>query len=124
LGAYGLEAEDDEHESFKIQRKKKDPYAEEEWDPRSAIKGKVKKEQMVKPEPQEGSDSLHKVQSGWRREIGDEQEIVTGDRSNEVKLEPKPEGVTPMEKPDVAPETKPEVGLFKKRRPPPSSRKM
>lgn len=35
--------QDDNHEGWRI-RQKKDPYDEEEWDPRAAIKGKVKQE--------------------------------------------------------------------------------
>lgn len=41
LGEYDI-GDDEDHESFRIQPRKKDPYEEDDWDPRTAIKGKAR----------------------------------------------------------------------------------
>lgn len=41
LGQYDIK-DDDNHEDFQIRRKKRDPYDEDDWDPRAAIKGKAR----------------------------------------------------------------------------------
>lgn len=163
--------QDDNHEGWRI-RQKKDPYDEEEWDPRAAIKGKVKQETgsgserksaEVKKEEGRALDrdawtgrlELNPVTSagkereglvyveggGWIKpesvgaagEAGQAEPNIV-EREKNVKPDvpdTSTEGIkrepilakTNEALSDVKPEIEGSSSLFKKRRPPPSSRK-
>ncbi|KAI9634762.1 uncharacterized protein MKK02DRAFT_16402, partial [Dioszegia hungarica] len=110
LGEYN--PDDDNHEGFRIQ-KKKDPYAEDDWDPRSAIKGKAKAvKEEIKAEVKEATSE----RGVWAAADPSGGEFIgTWDEEEQQQVEVKPE--------PVKEEPKDTSGLFKKRRPPPSSRK-
>lgn len=127
MGEYNV-GEEDNHEGFKIQ-KKKDPYADDEWDPRSAIKGKVKKEAMnVKYDP-----GLDRTEWTGKLEMEDKSKargLAFQEGGGWVKVDVEAEVAAmnelyeePVIEAEAEVKQEPEGSLFKKRRPPPSSRK-